>query len=109
MRRKTRRAFSLPGHAHELTISCYHRLPLLSRDRTRCWFIEAVEAARERHHFDLVAYVIMPEQAHLLLNPRRQNYDMASILWSIKQPVAKEALAWLREHRPAWLKHLEGE
>jgi putative transposase len=48
MHRKKLQHFNLPGHAHELTFSCYRRLPLLSRDRTRQWMIEAIESARNK-------------------------------------------------------------
>ena len=49
-----------PGHAHALTFCCYRRQKFLDRDRTRIWFCEAVEKARERHDFTVWAYVLMP-------------------------------------------------
>ena len=63
--RKRRISYDEPGHAHELTFSCYGRLPLLSKDRTRLWLIEALDVARQRWAFELWAYVIMPEHAHM--------------------------------------------
>src|SRR5688500_19034631 len=77
--RKVRHSFNLPGHAHELTFSCYQRLPLLSRDRTRQWFIEALESARKIHRFQLWAYVIMPEHAHVLIFPPIDDYSIPGI------------------------------
>jgi putative transposase len=68
------RRFNIPGHAHELTFSCFQRLPLLERDRTRGWLIEAIGEARKRERFDLWAFVIMPEHAHLLVHPRAPDY-----------------------------------
>ena len=103
---KLRRASNDPGHAHELTFSCYHRMPLLSRDRTRRWFIEALDAARKRWDLELWAYVVMPEHAHALVFPRRDDYRISDILKAIKQPVARNALDWLRCHAPAWLERL---
>ncbi len=44
--RKTRRAWNEFGHAHFVTYSCFRRLPLLTRDRTRRWVVEAFEFAR---------------------------------------------------------------
>jgi putative transposase len=44
--RKRVRSYNEPGHAHELTFSCFHRLPLLSRDRTRQWFIPSPKENR---------------------------------------------------------------
>jgi putative transposase len=107
--RKCLRHYNEPGHAHELTFSCYRGLPLLSRDRTRRWFIEALARARDRCDFRLWAYVIMPEHAHVLLLPTKPDYDVAAILKSIKQPVARRATAWLRAHHPQWLRRLRVE
>jgi putative transposase len=72
--------FNEPGHAHELTFSCYRRLPLLARDRTRVWLAEAIAAARARQQFELWAYVFMPEHVHPLVYPRRRDYQISSIL-----------------------------
>jgi putative transposase len=105
-RRKTLRHFEVPGHAHFLTFSCYQRLPLLSKDRTRRWFIDSLEKARQSHHFDLWAWVIMPEHIHLLIYPREPNYRMAAILTTIKKPVGYKAIRYLREHAPEFLNRL---
>ena len=64
---KTCKRFDIPGHAHELTFTCFHGLPLLSRDRARQWLVDAIGRARDRHEFDIWAYVIMPEHVHLLV------------------------------------------
>jgi len=66
-RRKKVRHFDEPGHAHFLTFSCYGRLPLLGKDRSRGWLIEAIVAARQKHGFDLWAWVVMPKHVHLLI------------------------------------------
>ena len=105
--RKLRRAFNLPGHAHELTFSCYKRLPLLSKDRTREWFVSALDEARTKLGFELWAYVIMPEHVHVLLYPKRDNYSIADLLKAIKQPVSRNAITHLRVHAPHWLDQLK--
>lgn len=106
--RKTRRSINDPGHAHELTFSCYKAQPLLSRDRTRTWFVEALDQSRRRWSLELWAYVIMPEHVHLLLLPCAEDYRISSILQAIKQPVARRALAFLRKNGPSWLENLKG-
>jgi putative transposase len=108
MRKRCRR-YNEPGHAHELTFSCYHQLPLLSKDRTREWFIAALDRARDLHAFDLWAYVIMPEHAHILLLPRSDVYDISAILKSIKQPVARRATDFLAATAPDFLEKLRVE
>ncbi|MCA9243387.1 MAG: transposase [Phycisphaerales bacterium] len=89
--RKTRRAWNEPGHAHFLTYSCYKRLPLLTRDASRRWAIEAMDGARRSHDFAIWAYVIMPEHVHVLICPRTDRYEMKSILGALKRPVAVAA------------------
>jgi ABC-type glycerol-3-phosphate transport system permease component len=90
--RKLRRSSEDPGCAHELTFSCYQRLPLLGRDRTRMWFVDALDAARRRHSLELWGYVIMPEHVHVLFVPLDPAYRIRGVLQSIKQPVMRLAL-----------------
>ncbi|MCP4664230.1 MAG: hypothetical protein GY856_53275 [bacterium] len=104
--RHLRRSINLPGHAHELTFSCYRGLPLLSKDRTRQWLIEALDLARSIHHLDIWAYVIMLEHAHVLLVPQEVEYEMAAILKTIKQSVSRRAIHFVRTHATQWLTHL---
>lgn len=104
---KTRKAWDEPGHAHFLTYSCYHRLALLSRDRTRLWVIEAMAATRRNLDVALWAYVIMPEHVHVLLCPRRPHYEMRRILAALKRPVAAAAKAFLVQQKDRdWLERL---
>jgi putative transposase len=112
------------GEPHFLTFSCYGRLNLLSKDRTREWFVEALEAARKLHGFHLWAWVVMPEHVHLLLWPPFDKIEMNSgsaasgnmtlgripgILSSIKLPVAKKGLEFLAEYARDYLQHLTVE
>jgi putative transposase len=103
------RSYNEPGHAHELTFSCFHRLPLLNRDRTRRWFEEALEAARQRRNLALWAYVIMPEHVHVLVWPRDPVYEVRLIRTALKVPVQRKALAFLRQQAPAFLDRLRDE
>jgi putative transposase len=91
---------NIPRHAHYLTFSCYQRRPFLSKDRSRQWFIDALQNAREKHAFDLWAWVIMPEHAHILIHPRNDIYSIASILFAIKSPVGQEAIRFITRHHP---------
>ncbi|MCK4342324.1 MAG: transposase [Phycisphaerae bacterium] len=106
---ETCKRYSEPGHAHALTFSCFKRQPLLSRDRSRTWFLEALDVARTKHAFDLWAYVIMPEHVHLLIWPRNEVYSISDILSDMKLPVTRRAVKYLREHAPAYLTRLRDE
>ena len=104
--RKTIRHYNIPGHAHFLTFSCYQKLPLLNRDRTRNWLIETIIEAKEKYQYALWAYVIMPEHVHLLVCPKVQNYDISLFLKTLKQSVARQAKHFLEESSRDWLDKL---
>ena len=105
--RKTKKTYNIPGHVHFLTFSCAGRLALLNRDRTRQWFIDSLNTAPVKCGFQLWAYVIMPEHAHLLIRPREAVYSIGRIEAGIKRPVSARAKAWLIEtQRQDWLKRL---
>ncbi len=95
-----------PGHAHELTFSCYQRQRFLTGNRARQWLVDAIKLARKQHSFHLWAYVIMPEHAHLLLWPTQSPYDVSSILGTIKLPVTRRAQNFVREHSPNFLERM---
>ena len=67
----------------------------------------SLNQARERHDFDLWAYVFMPDHVHLLIRPRAPIYTVSGILQSIKGPFARKYLADCRERHPERLKRLE--
>ena len=104
--RKLRRDSTWPGDAYELTFSCYRRFPFLSRDRTREWFVEALNQAREKLAFDLWAWVIMPEHVHLLVSPNGSQTTIGKIRSHIKEPVARRAMNYLEINAPEWLQKI---
>ncbi len=107
--RKRRRVYNTPGHAHELTFTCYHGYKMLGNDRARRWVVEAIELARRKHRFQLWAYVLMLEHMHLLVFPTGPDDDLSAVLKSIKQSVSRRAVAWLRINAPEFLQRLRVE
>ena len=108
--RKTRRARDEAGEAHFLTYSCAGRMPLLTRDRTRHWVVEALAATRRELDVALWAYVIMPEHVHVLLYPRGGDREMRRILAALKRPVSDAARAFLEgSGNDEWLERLSVE
>ena len=105
-KRQHRRTYNEPGHAHELTFSCYHGHKFLLSDRVRAWFRDAMDTARAKFEFDLWAYVLMPEHVHLIVRPCLPAYDIGKICQAIKEPVGRAAMKYLRKHRPDWLPKL---
>ena len=90
----------LPGHVHELTFSCYGQRPFLKSKISRDSFADSIFVAKNKHKFDIWAYVIMPEHVHLLLYPREEDYSISKILYSIKRPVAKKVIKHIKNNHP---------
>lgn len=107
MKLKKRKTFNIAGHAHELTFSCYRRLPLLEPDDVKLSFIECLKRAKEKHDFEIWAYVIMQNHVHLLLYPKQEKYNISDILNDIKKPNAEIVLAFYRKNKPELLHSLQ--
>ena len=54
----------------------------------------------------LWARVMMPEHVHLLVHPRKEEYDISRFLKSVKQPVTNAALRFVREQTPDFLEQM---
>ncbi|HEY6564218.1 MAG TPA: transposase [Pirellulaceae bacterium] len=88
--RKTVKHYHEPGDLHELTFSCYRRMPLLTNDDWRKRLSRFIENAKREMSFDLVAFVYMPEHVHLLVYPTLPEPDLGRFLARLKQPFSKE-------------------
>jgi putative transposase len=105
--RKKVKSFNTPGDAHELTFSCFQRLPLLSKDRTCRWFVDAMESTRRDLHLSIWAYVIMPEHVHIIVHPKDTEYEVSRIRTRLKVPVARHASRFLCRRAPSFLERLK--
>jgi putative transposase len=106
---KTARRYDIPDHAHFLTFSCDHRLPLLTNDKWRSWLAESIKKACCTLNIALWAYVFMPEHVHLLIWPRQEDYSISAFLKGAKQPVAVRALNQLKRESSSLLQELAVE
>ena len=95
-----------PGHAHELTFSCYQRFPLLDDDGRKRLLSQAIDRPVERYSFDLVAFVYMPEHVHLIVLPRGDEAPIDKLLWAIKRPSSFRIKQQLQQQRSPWLQPL---
>ena len=108
--RKTCRRLNIPGHAHELTFSCYRRQALLSNDQARGFLAQAIKTAREKHRFRVLAYVFMPEHVHAIVWPAKNDYSISAVLKSIKQPASRRVIGQMRrDDAPALARLATGE
>jgi putative transposase len=104
--RKLRKRWNEPRQPREITFSCYKRFKFLNSDRTRTWFVESMDRARSKHNVQIWAYVLMPEHVHLMLWPQERPEQISAFLRTLKENVARKAIAYLREASPAWLKQI---
>ena len=100
---KRRVRYNELGQPRELTFSCYRHYAFLGRDRTREWFCEALDKARTEFAYQLWAYVVMPEHVHVLVYPEDAPEQMSAFLHALKEPVARKAIRYLKDHSSQWL------
>jgi len=87
-------------YLHFLTCSCYHRQPWLREPRRRDLFLHILEQVRQRYHFAVLGYVVMPDHIHLLISePERGTPSI--IMQVVKQRFARRALRRRRRHAAA--------
>lgn len=94
-------------HLHFITWSCYRRLPFLNSARCRDRFLTILEQVRERFHFVVVGYVVMPEHVHLLVSEPEIGTP-SSVMQVLKQRSAR-ALLPKRQRRNPRQRSLFGE
>jgi putative transposase len=104
--RKRIQHFHEPGDLHELTFSCYRRLPLLTNDDWRTLLARSIDAAGLETGFKLAAFVLMPEHVHLLVVPTLRDPRIDEYLAKVKQPFSKSIKELLRQQNSPLLARL---
>ncbi len=95
--RKNLHHWNTPGHAHELTFSCYHSSEYFTDENACMIFTEELEKSKKVYSFKLLAYVIMPSHVHLLIWPEKKSYSISRILAGTKGIISKRYKLLLRE------------
>ena len=86
--RKTIKHYHQPGDIHELTFSCYRRMPLLTNNAWRAELSTAINQSCQSLGCHLAAFVFMPEHVHLLVWGIQAKEDVSRLLAGIKRPVS---------------------
>lgn len=79
------------NHLHFITNSCYQRRLFLDSPRARDLFLSVLEQTREKYHFVVVGYVVMPEHVHLLITEPEIGTP-STVMQVLKQRTAKALL-----------------
>jgi putative transposase len=103
---KTRKRYETLGELRFLTFSCYQHLPLFNNDAIKLEFVRALDDARKRTNYRIVAWVIMPSHAHLLVAPSLPQYPVPVFLTYLKAPFAKKVLDRWKELNAPILRRL---
>lgn len=104
--RKQLKRFHESGDVHELTFSCYRRLPLLTNDAWRCGLSRCLDEACQEFGCLLAAFVYMPEHVHLLAWNFRCKEDIGRFLGKFKRAHSVNVRADLERTRSPLLKKL---
>ena len=106
--RKTVRHFHEPGDFHELTFSCYRRLPLLTNDDWRQRLCRCIDTACQKTAVELVGFVLMPEHVHLLVFPLTDSEtgNIPDYLSQLKNPFSRDIKKLLKVAKSPLLKRL---
>ncbi len=81
---------------HYLTFVTFDRIPIFKSQEICQFFINALSDIRERHPFKLIAYVIMLDHVHLIVNPFGCN--IALVGKELKGKSARLIIDWLKQN-----------
>ncbi|WP_114210977.1 REP-associated tyrosine transposase [Acidisarcina polymorpha] len=84
------------GQFHFVTFSCYGRQAYLGATSARELFERSLDTMRQRYHFIVAGYVVMPEHIHMLVGEPR------TVLLSQPIQALKLSVAVQRWERPFW-------
>ncbi len=101
MKYKTRIRYETLGELRFLTFSCYHHLPLFNNDAIKDEFVQALDDARKRTNYRIIAWVIMPNHVHALVE-MIEGWGMESIVHSWKSYTSNQANRMLRRRGVFW-------
>ena len=80
------------GDIHFITFTCYQRRKFLASPRSRNLALQILAALRQRWHFALIGYVLMPDHVHLIISEPR-GCTPAKVVQVFKQRVSRKLRA----------------
>src|SRR5260370_40358342 len=85
------------GNLHFIPFILNNRNPYLPAPQAASIFEHSLESTREKYHFHLHGYVVMPEHVHLLLS-EPPTHPLSTVLRALKRSVSKKL-----PESPFWL------
>ena len=85
-----------PNTFHYLTFVTFARINIFRSSDICQLFVDALNEVRAKRMFKLIAYVVMPDHVHMIINPL--HCDIELVGKEIKGIAAKKILDWLKEN-----------
>lgn len=79
------RRIYLPSYAVFITIATYQRKHIFSKSENCILFCQTVDNVKHIHPFELVAYAIMPDHLHLIIQTPDDSPNYSPVIHSIKR------------------------
>ena len=86
-----------PNTFYYVTSVTHNRVPVFRSQRACEILFETFAEVRERFPFKLVAYVIMPDHFHFIVNPK--DCDISKLLLRVRGNSARKIIHWLQEEK----------
>jgi putative transposase len=84
------------GAVRFITFSCHQRRKLLTDDVDRNIVPDELQTARDKYHFAILAFVIMPSHVHLMIYPA-EPIPVGRVIGEIKSRSARRILTHWRQ------------
>jgi len=81
-----------------VTFSCDGRRPYLESAEAKNLFLESLRSVSQRYGIEIIGYVVMPEQVHLLIAIPKEEVALGTFIQALKVSVAKRCA-----QKPFWL------
>ena len=78
------RRYQNTGGLHAINFNCFRKRDILGTFEARDTFLRILEETRQKYHFDVVGYVVMPTHVHLLVSEPEGN-KLSTVIQVLKQ------------------------
>ena len=88
---------NLPGALHYVTGTVLHRIPIFKQEKCCIAFLEVFAGLLRAWPAKLIAFVLMPDHFHLIVNPR--DGDIRGFAGALKSLSARKIIQLTTDHR----------
>ena len=78
------RRYQQSGDLHAINFNCFRKRSILDTAEARDTFLKILEETRQKYHFEVVGYVVMPTHVHLLVS-EPESHPLSTAIQVLKQ------------------------